>query len=365
MEWLLMVGIGCMVVIVLSLVPWFVFQSRSRDRIEVSQRVDSIRSDLQTQFDALRTELQNNLGAIRQELNQNVQGVQTVLSNTGHTLQNIGSQLGILGKTAEQILNIGKDISSLQDLLRPPKMRGELGEQLLENILAQCLPSGCYCFQYQFRDGTRVDALIRLEKGTIPIDAKFPLDSFSRLFTAETDEEANRASRDIERQIKLHIDSVARYIRPNEGTFDFALMYIPAENIYYEIAVKAGGTSELMTYALDRRVFPVSPNTFYAYLQAIAMGLRGLQIEQKAREIYAHVRSLEQQIQNFQEKFDLVGRHIRNALERYQDSSRLLTEAQVKLSALTQQEEVTPVLEPPLEDKSLVTLPPGDADNHT
>lgn len=304
---------------------------------EVVQRLDNMRSDVQNQIGGLRTDFLNSLNSIRQELGQNVQGVQTALSTSGQTLKDVGTQVGALMEAAKQIQKVGENIASLQEILSPPKLRGELGEHLMENLLAQCLPKECYRLQYQYADGTRVDALICLAQGTIPVDSKFPLESFRALLAPQSEEEAKKAAREFERDVRAVIDRTGAYIRPAEGTLDFAFMYIPAENVYYEIAVKSGPLADLMKYAVGKRVFLVSPNTFYAYLQAFALGLRGLQIEQRAREIYAQLNGVQSQLKEFGEKFEVVGRHVRNALERHVEADRLLRNAQTNLSSLSTQ----------------------------
>lgn len=304
---------------------------------DVFQRLDSVRSDLQSQLGSLRTDFLNNLNAIRQELSQNVQGVQIALSSSGQTLKDVGMQVGALMKAAEQIQKVGENIAELQEILSPPKLRGELGEHLLENLLAQCLPRECYRLQHSYTDGSRVDALICLAQGSIPVDSKFPLDSFRFLRDAPSEEETKKINREFERNVRTVIEQTAAYIRPAEGTLDFALMYIPAESVYYEVAVKSGPIADLMKYAREKRVFPVSPNTFYTYLQAIALGLRGLQIEQRAREIYAQLGGVQQQLQEFREKFEVVGKHIHYALDRHSEADRLLGRTQTTLSSFSNQ----------------------------
>ena len=145
--------------------------------------------------------------------------------------------------------------------------------------------------------GERVDAIVRADR-TIPVDSKFPLDNFLRVVEAESDDQRALAERQFGRDVKQHIDAIAsKYIRPDEGTYDFAFMYIPVEAVYYELA--CGKTGALLSYAHERRVFPVSPTTFTAYLQVIALGLRGMQIEQHAHEVMAYVAELQRDFDRF------------------------------------------------------------------
>src|SRR5262249_25332621 len=151
-----------------------------------------------------------------------------------------------------------------------------------------------YDIQYTFRGGERVDAVIRVEK-LIPIDAKFPLDNFERMVDAESDEQRVVFEKAFARDLKGHIDSIGeKYIRPLEGTYDFAFMYLPDEGVYYELV--CGRTGALLEYAHDRRVFPVSPTTFTAYLQVIAFGLKGMEFEESAQEVMAYLADLRKDV---------------------------------------------------------------------
>jgi len=239
-------------------------------------------------------------------------------------------QLGELIKRTKDIEEVGKSISSLQEALREPKFRGGFGEQGLERLLANNLPSGSYKLQYPFRNGEiRVDAVIEIGENLVPIDSKFPfpLEDFERIITAESEEEQAALRRQFTRTIKKHIDDVTKYILPDEKTFDFALMYIPAENVYYETIVQ----SDIYSYCLQRRVFPVSPNSFYAYLRVIAIGFEGLRVEKFAREILERLQSLQGDLADFQEDYATLGTHIGHAARKYDEAERKLTRLGDKL----------------------------------
>jgi DNA recombination protein RmuC len=162
----------------------------------------------------------------------------------------------------------------------------------------------------------------------VPVDAKFPLESFQRMIASSEGEEQKKNKREFTRVVKGHIDSISgKYILPDEGTFDFALMYIPAENVYYETIIKdegLGGERSLLSYALEKRVIPVSPNSFYAYLQAIALGLKGLQIEKKAQEIMQYLTRIRGDFNRFKDDYDTLGGHIERARKKYDDASKSL-----------------------------------------
>lgn len=256
---------------------------------------------------------------------------------TSDSFAQIQKNLGQLTEASRHMEQVGKEISGLNNLLRAPKLRGGLGELFLGDLLKQMLASEQFELQYTFASGERVDAVVRLAAGMVPVDSKFPLESFQRMIAAEEDEEARkREKRGFTKAVRKHIDAIAtKYIRPDEGTFDFALMYIPAENVYYETIISDEGTSSgetLIEYALQRKVIPVSPNSFYAYLQAIALGLRGLQIEEQAQEILGYLGRLEVDFSKFHEAFGILGTHLENARKKYEETDRLATGVQVKLS---------------------------------
>jgi len=244
----------------------------------------------------------------------------TTLSETSATMKNIGQELAGMRNSTQQILEVGKGISSLQDILRPPKMRGGFGEMLLGRLLEQILPRPNFTLQHRFRNGETVDAVIDLGTGLVPVDSKFPLENFRGMLEAETEEERRRRNSAFVRDVKKHINDVAKYIRPDEGTLEFALMYIPAENVYYEIIGK--GEQEIegksaQEFAIGRRVFPVSPNSFYGYLMSILLGLRGLQVEKRAQEILGHLGRLKGDFEAFHKDFVTLGSHLNNAQNKY------------------------------------------------
>jgi len=244
------------------------------------------------------------------------------IADTTKVFGEVKESLGKLTQRTEQIQEVGKNISSLQDILRAPKFRGGFGELLLERLLADILPHDNYSLQYEFRNGETVDAIIRIGGNLVPIDSKFPLEDFQRILAAESEEEQATLRRQFTRTIKKHIDAVTKYILPDENTFDFVLMYIPAENVYYETILRGyAEESEIYSYSLQKRVIPVSPNSFYAYLQVIILGLKGLHIEKTARDILGHLGRLQGDLQDFQGDYATLGGHIRHAAQKYDDAS--------------------------------------------
>lgn len=273
------------------------------------------------------------LNNLRIELNERLKETQTALLNTqeavGERLDNatklfgqVSTSLGKLDETSKRILEVGENISSLQELLRAPKFRGEIGETLLGNLLAQVLPrKEFFQLQYQFKNGDTVDAIIRIGNNFVPVDAKFPLENFKRMSESTNEEEKKSYRKSFLSDVRARINEISsKYILPDEGTYDFALMYIPAENVYYEMVI----TEDLLGYAVSHKVIPVSPNTFYAYLQVICLGLKGLAVERNARQILANLGRLEGDLAKFKEDFSLIGGHLSNAARKYAEAEKKL-----------------------------------------
>src|SRR5437763_3867870 len=277
------------------------------------------------------------------------------LESTSQTASRIHERLGKVDEATTQMLERAKDLARLEQALRPPKARGGFGELLLENLLRDRLPPSAYSMQHTFATGERVDAVVHVER-LIPVDSKFPLDNYNRLAEAESDDERTLAERQFGRDVKQHIDAIAaKYIRPDEGTYDFAFMYIPVEAVYYELA--CGRTGALLAYAHERRVFPVSPTTFTAYLQVIALGLRGMQIEEHAHELMAYVADLSRDFERFTDDFEKIGTHLEHAQSKYHTAGKRLDRFETKLErAVEERGEVE------LEGESLLELPSVAAD---
>ncbi|MEE9218086.1 MAG: DNA recombination protein RmuC [Acidobacteriota bacterium] len=296
---------------------------------------------LQQQLLDLKNEMQHQVGNLTRTLHDQLQqGQKTIgerLEGATEVVANVQHQLGDLARTAEHMQEMGRSLADLQSILSAPKLRGLMGESLLADLLGQVLPKSAYTLQYAFRSGAKVDAVIRLGEGLVPVDAKFPLEAFHRLLKAEGEEERRQARREFNHSVKARISEIAdKYILPEEGTYDFALMYIPAENVFYEVVLRqeGAGSFDLSTYALERRVVPVSPNSFYAYLNAIAYGLRGLRIEKEARQVFERVRGLQQRFAQFLDTFARLGKQIGHAQNNFLEARRQVDRLQDGLDSL-------------------------------
>ncbi|MFQ5656529.1 MAG: DNA recombination protein RmuC [Candidatus Methylomirabilales bacterium] len=300
--------------------------SRGEVRQIQAETLASVRQELH-QF---RTEMTSQIGSMGT-------GVQEQLRHVTDVVGTVQGSLGRVGEATQRVFDIAKDIAGLEQILKSPKVRGGLGETFLENLLAQMLPRDHYELQHAFSTGDRVDAVVKIGDRLAPVDAKFPLENFRRMIEESDDEKRRQFKRAFARDVKARADEVAKkYILPDEGTFDFALMYIPAENVYYEIIVKDEATEEesAAAYAIGRRVIPVSPNSLYAYLRVIVLGLRGLQIERDAREIQTRLIRLRGDVEKFREAFDILGKHLTNARSKYEDAAAALNRVETKLEGI-------------------------------
>lgn len=294
----------------------------------------------------IQARLDHRLGELDAKVDRRLEGLDGRLlatqRNAGETATQIAEKLARVEEGTKSMLERANDLKRLEQALRPPKARGGFGELLLANLLADMLPTTAYELQYGFSGGERVDAVVRVER-LLPVDAKFPLDNVHRVLDADDDEQRLLAQRALSRDVKVHVDAIStKYIRPGEGTYDFAFMYLPAESVYYEIAC---GTGDLQQYALERRVFPVSPTTFHAYLTMILFGLRGLQIEKQAHEVMAYCGQLSKDFSRFKTDFDVIGKHIGNAQGKYGESQRWLERFEERLERATDAVD-SPALEP-------------------
>jgi len=304
-------------------------QDSSKETIKLlADTMNATQASFDRRLEQMNTTIQNRFMGLTGEVNSRLQ-------ENHRTMEIVNTMFTDVKSSTEQMLLLGKDIEGLKNVLKAPKLRGGLGELMLEQLLAQILSSHQWQAQYSFKNGERVDAIIRLGDKMVPVDSKFPLEQFEKMIHAENDDERRGFVKAFITAMKTHIDKIAsKYIRPDEGTYEFALMYIPAENIYYEAFIKAeesSGIGGLSQYAVDRHIVPVSPNSFLAYLLVIAEGLRGMNIEENAKRILANIGGLEKQIEKFSESFQLVGKHLQNAQNTYDKSERHLSHINSKI----------------------------------
>jgi DNA recombination protein RmuC len=268
---------------------------------------------------SMQESMERSTSSVNSSLMQNSQALNERLDNAARVIANVQKEIG-------QMSEIGRSMKELQDFLRSPKLRGNMGEQILKELLGQMLPKSSFHLQYPFKNGTIVDAAIKTEAGIIPVDSKFPLEAYRKMQSANDDAEKLIGEKQFLSDVKKHIDSIGKkYIVPSEGTIDYALMYVPSESVYYEMINHVA----LYEYASQKRVLPVSPMTFYAYLRAILMGFEGQKISQKAHEILQSLKAIQSDYVRVDDQLMKLSKHIHN-------SSNMMAEVQGDFGKLGQ-----------------------------
>lgn len=256
----------------------------------------------------------------------------TLQSNTriiNERLDRAAQVIGSLQKEAGAFSEVSKSMKDLQEFLQSPKLRGNIGEHVLNDLIAQIFPKNSFHLQYQFKSGEKVDAALQTDAGILCIDSKFPMENFQKMVKGETEAERQSAKRDFAKDVKKHIDDISKkYILPEEGTMDFALMYIPSEPVYYEIVSQ----TEITEYAKSKRVYPVSPTTLYAHLQVILLSFQGKKIEQKSKEVFSLLRAIQIDYEKTEDNLGVLGKHITNAFNSLSSVSSSFTLLGQKLS---------------------------------
>ncbi len=294
------------------------------------QRIDQV-------LDSLRTQLNQQLSTVAQQLQNATGQIGERIDSASKVMGEVQKGLGAVYEANKRILDITKEIAELEDLLKPAKIRGGVGEVLLENLLDEIIP-GKYTRQYRFRSGEQVDFVIQIRDRLVPVDSKFPLESFRRLLEAKTEDEKTKCRKEFRKSVKNHIDKIAaKYIKPDEDTLNFAMMYIPAENIYYETVIKEDKEESIFEYSLEKKVIPVSPNTFFAYLMTILLGFRGMEIEKNALMVMDSLGKLQVELGLFMKEFEILGGHIMNANKKYDDVLKRITRFSDKITGIVNQ----------------------------
>lgn len=289
----------------------------------------------------LGRQVQTSTSSVDQKLTRNMELFNSRLDRAAYVIADVQKSIG-------EFSEIGRSMKNLQDFLQSPKLRGNIGEHVLKELLAQYFPEATYSLQFTFKSGEKVDAIIKTSQGYIPIDSKFPLENFRKMLEALSEEDKGRMRKDFERDVKKHITDISRkYILASEGTVDYALMYIPSETIYYEII----NSAELYDFAGQKRVLPVSPLSFYAYMRAILMSFEGQRIQEQAKEILTMLKSIKKDYEKADEAISVLNKHITNAYNQSNQFQKLFSSLGQKLEStdlLSQQVREAPVLDDPI-----------------
>jgi DNA recombination protein RmuC len=285
---------------------------------------------------------------LRRSVGERVAAVENRLvegqKNVADTLGEVHEKMGRVFQASQKIQELAGGMTRLEDLLKPPKVRGGLGETFLEQALADVLPPGSWKMRHVFPDGTIVDAAIRIGDFLVPVDSKFPLENFRRSKEAPDDSDRKRARHDFAGDVRRHVDSIAtKYIRPGDGTYDFAFMYVPSEAVYCEIVFDEEGVSLADWAAAERGVIAVSPRLLHVYLATVCTGLRGMAVEERAKEILEHLSDLRREWNLVEDPFRTLGSHLRNSQKQYDAASRAFDRFGGKLDTIAERGETDSV----------------------
>jgi DNA recombination protein RmuC len=367
------------VILVAILVIWLALQSlQNREKSSaIESQMNELRRDLQTIATSQASstgQLETIAKSVAQRLDSVTPALQEAIKNSAQItgqmtsdaqtkmadeLKNTRDQISQIQRQLGEVQQAGKQMSqtalTLEGILGGAKSRGSLGEVTLERLLEDSLPSAQYAMQHRFSSGEAADAVIKLrDKKLMAIDSKFPLDAYRRINT-----EGDEARRAFTIAVKGHADAITKkYIVPDEGTLDVALMFVPSESVYYELLQTSDNKGQpLDAYCRDKHVIAVSPNTLYAHLCVISMGLRGMQMEENAKRLLESLSGMEKQMEKFADKFGTLGTHLKNAQQSYSESDKLFERAQNTLETMLG----AGVLELPFENPPATLAPPREA----
>lgn len=272
---------------------------------------------------SVQSSLQQNSSQMTRVLQENTRQLNERLDRAAEVMRDVNKEVGKMSE-------IGRNMQELQDFLKSPKLRGNLGEQVLKDLIQQVFPKNSFHLQYQFRSGEKVDAAIQTDAGILSIDSKFPLENFQRYSKAINETEKNEYKKEFAKDVKRHIDAIAKkYILPDEGTMDFALMYVPSESVFYELI----NIDDILEYARKARVYIVSPSTLYAHLQTILLSFEGKKIEERSKEVFRLLRALQIDHGKVNDSLDILGKHLTNASSQYTQVVKGFTSLGDKLSS--------------------------------
>ena len=307
--------------------------------------------ELNKTMDQKMSDTHKTLGDNQQTINKTMQ---TQFAQSSKIITDITEKLTSLDKTNQQVIGFSEQLSNLEKVLKSQKQRGNLGEAGLKMVLENIMPPGSFELQHQFPDGDTVDALIITKDGTIPVDAKFSLDNYERLVNEKDDAVREKLENEFKNDLKKRIDETAKYIKPKDGTLEFAFMFIPSEAIYYDLLVNEVGavkvnTRNLVDYAFNtRKVIIVSPTTFSAYLQTVLQGLRAFRIEEGAKEIRQNVEMLGKHIIAYEDYMKKLGNSMSTTVNHYNTAYKELGKIDKDVVRITKGEKV---IDPDLLDK--------------
>lgn len=317
--------IAALIIVGLAILFWLL--SRKLQKLTEAAKPDEnllkVIETLQQGASGLQKGLQNQSKNISDTLQASTKTLNERLDNAARVISDVSKEVG-------QMSEIGRSMKDLQEFLKSPKLRGNIGEEVLKDLISQMFPKNSFHLQYSFKSGEKVDAALRTDAGLLPIDSKFPMENFQKMVREEAEKEREQLKRIFIADVRKHIRDISKkYILPEEGTMDFALMYVPSEPVYYEIA----NIPDLTDYARRFRVYPVSPTTLYAHLQMILLSFEGKKIETKSKEVFRMLRAIQKDYEKTETVLQVLGKHLNNAYNQFSNAMQSFLLLGQKLSS--------------------------------
>lgn len=319
--------LSALILVGFAIAAWLIIRKISQ--LQESQKQDSTLTEwlktMQSSIEGTNKTLNQVIADTNKNLNQALASTNRNLTSSlqsstkamNERLDNAAKYISEVAKEVGQMSEIGRSMKDLQEFLKSPKLRGNIGEEVLKDLIGQMFPKNSFHLQYSFKSGEKVDVAIKTAAGILPIDSKFPMENFQKMMKSENKEEKDRVKRGFVNDVKKHIRDIGKkYILPDEGTMDLALMYIPSESVYYEIV----NSRELTEYARQARVYPVSPTTLYAHLQMILLSFEGQKIESRSKQVFQLLRAIQKDYEKTETTIQVLGRHINNAYNQFSNT---------------------------------------------
>lgn len=347
---LIIIGVILGAIIVLAFLKLFGKPKEDEKTGALMERLAQLLEQNKDLRNAIDSKLSETHRANQEHLHQTTNIIQNITGQSAKLISEVTEKLTKLDETNKQVVNFSSQLQNLQDILKNPKQRGVLGEYFLEETLKNVLPPNSYEMQFPFKDGTIVDAVVKVKNRIIPIDAKFSLENYERILNCRDQSEKEGLEKIFKQDVKNRIDETAKYIKPEEGTMDFAFMFIPSEAIYYDLLINKIGavqisTRDLIEYAVkEKKVIIVSPTCFLAYLQTVLQGLRAMQIEESAKSIRANVEKLGRHLITYDEFMRKLGVSMSTTVSHYNNAYKEFKKVDKDVARITEgKSEIAPI----------------------
>lgn len=336
-------------VAITSLVVFFLFRRERNNGSDINNQA----------LVMLQNQMSEMARAVDSRLGESSKNMQFQFQESAKIIRDVTERLAKLDETNKQVMGFASQLERLQDILKNPKQRGILGEFYLETILKNAFNPKQYEMQYKFKDGEIVDAVLFIGDKIIPIDSKFSLENYNKIIEEKDPARREELEKLFKQDLKKRIDETSKYIRPAEGTTDFAFMFIPAEGIYYDLLVNQVGaikanTRDLIDYAIgEKKVHIVSPTTFYVALQAMWQGMKAYQIQESTKEILKNVEGLRRHLQSYEDYMAKLGNHLGTTVNAYNSAYKEFVKVDKDIVRITGESvgvEVLPVAKPDIDD---------------